>query len=594
MQQVQRHQESAQVKANLQGRARQWGWPRDRIRVLDGDQGRSGTTTDGRDDFAWLLSEIALGHVGIVFGLQINRLAREDEACCRLIKTCAVFDTLLADLDGVYHPHDFNDRMLLTLKGFMGGFELHQLQQRMQAGRLNRAQRGEWMGQPPIGYIVGPHQKLQFDPDEQVQQRMHLLFEQFERIGSINGLLEYLRHHRLDLPARPRFGPQAGVLHWRRPTREGLRLLMRDVTYTGTFTWGRSAVVPSQATEGRRGRRGHEPEQCQVFRRDNHDAYITWEQYHAHRHRLRTQRRRGPRPGPQRDTQAVLAGLIVCGDCGARLQTRYTKTLRYQCQRHALDHGAKPCPSFAGAPLERLVAEQIWELMTPAGLELCWHALEDCQRQRATLEKNWQLRLQRARHEAERAFRQYDAVEPENRLVARTLERAWEEKLQAHRQLEEEHDRFVQQQPPRLSAAERAQIEALASDLPALWHSPQTSIDDRRHIVRLLLERVVVWVSADCPQVKVHLHWVGGAMTEHQTTRALASWRQLPKLQELLDQLRRWRDDKQTSKAMAEALNARGERNLRGQPFTAANVRQLLSRLPRRKGPKKRSKRAKS
>ena len=182
-QQVQRHRESAQVQANLQQRARDWGWPADRIRVLDGDQGCSGTTTAGRDDFAWLLAEIARDHVGLVLGFQINRLAREDETCCRLIKVCSLFDTLLADQDGVYHPHDFNDRLVLTIKGFLGGFELHQLQQRMQAGRLNRARRGEWLGQPPPGYVIGPNRKLQFDPDDQVQQVIRLILDQFGALG---------------------------------------------------------------------------------------------------------------------------------------------------------------------------------------------------------------------------------------------------------------------------------------------------------------------------------------------------------------------------------------------------------------------------
>ena len=219
-QQMQRHKESAQVQANLQLRARQWGWPAERIRVLDADQGRSGTSTVGRDDFAYLLSEIALGHVGLVLGFQINRLAREDEACCRLIKTCAAFDTLLADQDGVYHPHDFNDRMILTLKGFMGGFELHQLQQRMQAGRLNRARRGEWLGQPPNGFIVGPDHKLQIDPDEEVQERIRLLFTQFGPCGSVMAVLRYLRQHHLELPYRARFGAAPACCNGgRRPAR---------------------------------------------------------------------------------------------------------------------------------------------------------------------------------------------------------------------------------------------------------------------------------------------------------------------------------------------------------------------------------------
>src|SRR5271170_8086812 len=252
-QQVQRHRESAQVQANLQERALAWGWPAERIRLLDGDQGRSGTSTVGRDDFAWLLSEIALGHVGLVLCFQINRLAREDEECCRLIKVCAAFDTLLADQDGLYHPHDFNDRMILTIKGFMGGFELHQLQQRMQAGRLNRARRGEWLGQVPPGYVIGPDHKLAFDPDEEVQQRLRLILAQFATQASVTAVLRYLREHRLDLPFRARFGVKAGVLQWRRPTREKLRLILRHPAYAGAFTWGRRAVVKSRASEGRRG-----------------------------------------------------------------------------------------------------------------------------------------------------------------------------------------------------------------------------------------------------------------------------------------------------------------------------------------------------
>jgi hypothetical protein len=326
-----------------------------------------------------------------------------------------------------------------------------------------------------------------------------------------------------------------------------------------------------------------------VFLPDHHPAYIPWEHYQAQRARLRKQRQRGPLPGPQRNTKAALAGLVVCGCCGARLQTRYTKNLRYQCQRRALDEGAKPCPGFAGEPLERLVREQVLEVLTPAGLELCWHALDEGQRERAALEKSWKLRLERARQDAERAYRQYDAVEPENRLVARTLERAWEEKLQAQRHLEEEHDRFVHEQPLRLSAAERAQIQALATNLPAVWQSPQTSLLDQRHTLRLLLERVVVWSSATSPLLKVHLHWLGGVVTEHETTRALRSWKQLPHWAELRKRLHALRAEGQEAEQIAAALNAEGLRTLRGQSFTAANVRQLLSRWPVRKRRKKRS-----
>jgi DNA invertase Pin-like site-specific DNA recombinase len=579
-QQIQRHRESAQVQAQLQERALAWGWPAERIRVLDGDQGRSGTTAVGRDDFAWLLSEIALGHVGLVLCFQINRLAREDEDCCRLIKVCAAFDTLLADQDGVYHPHDFNDRMILTIKGFMGGFELHQLQQRMQAGRLNRCRRGEWLGQPPPGYVVGPNGKLQLDPDEQVQEVVRLVLERFAALGSISGVLRYLRQQGIQLPWRPAGGPQRGQLRWHRPHRETLRQLVRNPAYAGAYTWGRYATDPRRARPGQRGsgRIRREPQDCPVFLRDNHPAYLSWEQYQANLRRLEQFRRRGPVPGPARATVAVLAGLVVCGECGSRMQTHYTRTLRYVCQRRALDYAAPPCQSLTGAALEQLVRDQVLEVVTPAGLELSRRAAQECQRERTALDHQWRLRLERAAQDAARAFRQYNAVEPENRLVARTLERNWEEALLAQRSLEEEYRRFQQAQPVQLSPAERAQIEALARDLPALWQAPTTSVVEKRQVVRLLLQRVVVWAPSSRQEVRVQLHWTGGTVTEHQVSRAVRAWEQVADAATVWQRVRSWHAAGWTSRRMAEELNTAGHRTPQGRSFTAASVRQLLVR----------------
>jgi DNA invertase Pin-like site-specific DNA recombinase len=596
-QQVQRHRESAQVQANLQERARQWGWPSERIRVLAGDQGCSGTSTNGRDDFAWLMSEIALGHVGLVLGFQINRLAREDEACCRLIKMCTVFDTLLADHDGVYHPEDINDRMLLTIKGFLGGFELHQLQQRMQAGRLNRCRRGEWIGQTPAGYVVGPTRKLAFDPDEQVQQRIRLIFEQFARVGSVSGVLRYLAQHQLQMPFRPSSGPQRGQLQWHRPHRETLRHLLRHPAYTGAYTWARRTTDPRRAVPGKRGsgRVERPAETCTVFLRDNHPAYLSWEQYQTNLRRLKQQRRHGPVPGPGRKTVSLLTGLVVCGCCGCRMQTRYTHSLRYACQRKALDYAAQPCQSFAGEALEDLVREQVLQVVTPASLELSLRAATECEQQRQSLDQEWRLRLERARHDTDRAFRQYNAVEPENRLVARTLEGVWEKALLTQSALEEEYHRFQQKQPVRLSAAERAQLERLAADLPTLWNSPQTSVADRRQVVRLLLERVVVWASASSQKAKVQMHWTGGTMTEHQIMRRVGTWKQVEDLGGLLAKMRQWQMAGWSSRRIAEELNTTGHRTPRGQAFNAATVRQLLSRAASsRKSARKKRNRSKA
>jgi DNA invertase Pin-like site-specific DNA recombinase len=584
-QQVQRHPESAQVQANLQELALDWGWPRERIRVLAGDQGRSATTTVGRDDFAWLLSEIALSHVGLVLGLQFNRLAREDEACCRLIKVCAAFDTLLADLDGLYHPLDFNDRLVLTIKGLMGGIELHQLQQRMQAGRLNRARRGEWLGQVPPGYVIGPDRKLQFDPDEQVQSVLRLILDQFAILGSLSGLLRYLRQHHVELPYRAPSGPDRGQLQWHRVHRETLRSLVRRPAYAGAYTWGRRAAEPRRQVPGHRGcgRVERDPQDCAVFLLNNHPAYISWEQYQSNLQRLRQQRQRGPLPGPARQTVSLLAGLVVCGRCGCRMQTHYTRTLRYDCQRHALDYDRPRCQSLRGELLEQLVSEQVLTVITPAGLELSLRAATECQRQRAALDQQWQQRLERAGHDTVRAYRQYDAVEPEDRLVARTLERKWEEALLTQRALEEDYTRFQQTQPRGLTAAERAEIATLAENLPAVWRAPQTGVVQKRQIIRLLLERVVVWVPPSSQEVTVHLHWSLGTVTEHRLRRPVHSWEQVANAAELRRRLEAWQAAGWPSRRMAAELNAAGYQTPRGQPFTAASVRKLLARGGRRR-----------
>jgi DNA invertase Pin-like site-specific DNA recombinase len=575
-QQVQRHPESALVQADLRRLALGWGWPPARIRVLDGDQGRSGTSIVGRDDFAWLIGEVILGHVGLVLVFQINRLAREDEACARLIRVCRDSDTLLADQDGVYHPMDFNDRLVLSIKGLMGGFELHLIQQRMQTGRLNRARRGEWIGQVPPGYVIGPDRKLELEPDEQARDTIRSIFDLFDSTGSLSGLLRRMMKEHIDMPCRV----LTGRLEWHRPHRETLRQLLRRPAYAGAYTWGRRPVDPRRQQPGRRGtgRVERPPQDCAVFLPDNHAAYITWERYEANVRQLSQQRRHGPVPGPARRTVAVLAGLVVCGECGCRMQTRYTKALRYDCQRRALDYGGPACRSVAGEPLERLVAEQILEVVTPAGLEVCLRAVAECEREREAEEHRWRLRLERAAQEEARAARQYDAVEPENRLVARMLERKWEEAMLARRSLEEDYARYRRDRPDRLTAGERSEIEALSRDLPAIWHSPGGDLEEKRRVARLLLQRVVVWAPLSTAKVKVHLHWSFGSVTEHIITRSVSSWGQVAGVGEVIDLIAARREAGWSSGRIAEELNTAGQRTPHQKLFTSESVRKLLSR----------------
>ena len=575
-QQQVKHPESVATQRRLCERIRQWGWPEDRIRVLEGDLGKSGASTVGRDDFAWLLSEVTLHHVGLVAGFQINRLSREDETICRLIKVCCLFDTLLADQDGVYHPQDFNDRLVLTIKGLVGGVELHQIQQRMQHGRLERAKRGEWLGATPMGYVLGADRKLAFDPDEQVRHAVRQVFEQFERLGSVSALLRHFRDHDLRLPVR---GPAAAAIAWRRPHRETVRNLLRHPAYAGAFTWGRRRTDPQRAVAGRRGtgRVALAPQDCAVFLRENHPAYLDWEHFQRNLQRLSSQRRHGPEPSPQREHVSLLAGRVFCGACGARMQTRYSPHLRYQCARRALDYGEPACASLPGQEIERVAAEQLLAALAPASLELSLAACQRIESQRAELDRGWQLRLERARHDAQRAFRQYDAAEPENRLVVRTLEGQWESSLQTVRTLEEEYDRFRASRPTMLSAAERRSILELSQNLPRLWSSPSVVVADKRRVVQLLLEKVVV-TGDGSERLDLELHWTGGCTTRHSTIRPVRRWNDLSRYAAILAEIEKLAARGLQSREIARRLNAAGYRTCRNAEFTAHNVRQLRSR----------------
>jgi DNA invertase Pin-like site-specific DNA recombinase len=583
-QQQSKHPESVATQLRLRERIQHWGWPEDRIRVLDGDLGKSGTTTVGREDYAWLVSEVTLNHIGLVAGFQINRLAREDETICHLIRICALFDTLIADQDGVYHPEDFNDRLVLTIKGLVGGIELHQIQQRMQHGRLERARRGEWLGATPMGYLLGADRKLVFDPDEQVQHAVRQVFKQFEHLGSVSALLRHFRNEGRRLPIREQTGASKGKISWRQPYRGTLRNILRNPAYAGAYTWGRHPVDPKRALAGRRGTGRVElaPEACDVFLRDNHPAYIDWKCFEKNIQRMSSHRRHGPEPSSQRQIVSLLAGRVFCGRCGQRMQTHYAPRLRYECARGAMDYGLPVCGSLPGNPIEQLVSEQILVAIEPASLELSVRAAEKIESERSELERHWQLRLERARQDAGRAFRQYDAAEPENRLVARTLERNWEATLVAVRTLTEEYDRVRALQSATLTEAERQSILDLSTNLPKLWNAPSIAIAEKRRVVQLLLEKIVV-KGFHSEQMSIELHWVGGTVTHHEATRPVQCWSDLSTYPAILAHIQEMALRGSNSNEIASSLNEAGYRNCRQNMFTSRNVRQIRSRVPKSK-----------
>jgi len=361
--QVLEHRESTALQYALRERAIAWGWSASRVLIIDEDLGHSGSSVEGRSGFQRLLAEVTLDHVGLVLGIEMSRLARSCKDWHQLLELCALFGTLLADQDGLYDPRQYNDRLLLGLKGTLSEAELHMLRQRMHEGRLNKARRGELFNHAPIGYVRTQTGELVMDPDEQVQQVVRLIFEQFERLGTINAVLKHLVKHQITMPIRPHRGAERGQLQWRQPNRQTLRNLLHHPIYAGAYTWGRRPIDARKKIPGRpsTGRTVAAPEQCQVLLRDRCPAYITWEQYQANRQRMAQNQNRGQNPGPARQGPALLTGRLACGRCGHRMTVHYNDKgqPRYACTRAASDYGQSLCQSLAGPMLEELVVRQM-------------------------------------------------------------------------------------------------------------------------------------------------------------------------------------------------------------------------------------------
>ncbi len=585
-QQVAEHQESTARQYALADRAAALGWSRSQVCVIDEDLGKSGQSIEGRPGFQRLLAEVALDRVGLVLGLEMSRLARSCKDWHQLLELCARFRVLLADADGVYDPTEYADRLLLGLTGMMSEAELHVLKSRMHQGKLNKARRGELIVAVPTGYLKHPTGEVTLDPDEQVQAVVRLIFDQFDTQGTVHGVLRYLIAHAIRMPVRSQAGATRGQLEWRSPSRETIRQLLRHPIYAGAYRYGH------RPTDVRRQQPGHPKSgrasglaaaDCQVFLKDRFPAYIAWERFEANQQRLTANQSRAETPGAVRQGAALLAGLLWCGQCGRRMYARYGRRSQqpsYVCSTERSDYGLPLCQSLSAGAVEAWVADQVLAALRPAALEASLTAAADVEERRRQVTLHWQQRLERARYEADRVARQYHACEPENRLVARTLERRWDEALQEVQQLEAEHDRFSRSQPRLLEDADRAQIRRLAEEVPTLWHAPTTTAGDRRQIARLLIDRVVVTVDPADDRAAVRVEWAGGAAQEHHLRRAVRGYQDQADWPRLSAHLVEWHGKGETPEAIAAALDAAGFRPpKRADRFTAQMVRRLLDKL---------------
>lgn len=585
-QQVLDHQESTARQYALTDRAVDLGWPRPQVQVIDDDLGKSGQSIEGRPGFQRLLAEVALDRVGLILGLEMSRLARSCKDWHQLIELCARFRVLLADAESIYDPTEYSDRLLLGLTGMMNEAELHILKQRMWQGKLNKARRGELVVAVPVGYVKSPAGEVALDPDEQVQEIVRLVFDQFDRQGTVHGVLRHLIACGIRMPLRRRGGPNRGELDWRPPCRETIRHILRHPIYAGAYIYGFRPVDPRRRKPGspKSGRgSGLAAEECQVFLRDRHPAYISWERFEVNQRQMAANRSRAESAGAVRDGAALLAGVVRCGRCGHRMYVRYRRSGHrpaYVCSTLRSDYGLPLCQSASAIEVEAWVAQEVLGALRPAALDASLEAASRADEQRRQVIRDWERRVERARYEADRAGRQYHACEPENRLVGRTLERRWDEALQTVRKVEEDFDRLLRAQPRLLGEADRERIRRLAAEVPTLWHAPTTTHADRRQIVRLLIDRVVLTVDSGGDHVRARVEWAGGTVRERTLPREVNRYKDQQQWQSLSARLAALHELGERPKVIATILDRDGFRPpKRATRFTDGIVRRLLHEL---------------
>jgi DNA invertase Pin-like site-specific DNA recombinase len=577
--QVHTHRESTERQYALAEQAVELGWDRSQVHILDQDLGKSGTTTEGRTDFHRFMAAVGLGEVGAVFALEASRLSRSQADWHKLMDICALTDTLIVDQDGIYDPNAFNDRVLLGFKGTWSHTELHALRLRLQDAKLHKARKGELRCNPPTGYIYDAGGALVLDPDESVVAAVARLFQQCQELGSAFGVMRVWAAQGLPFPRRQWLPGASGALAWGRLSLSRVLAILHNPRYTGTYVYGRRRSQPVvEAGQVTRIRTLHKPQpEWTVVIPDAHPAYISWEQYVANIAQLTRNRTNLPSvPGRPREGAALLQGLVLCGRCGRRMSVRYQGTGGrhpiYECQRRRLHDGQGGiCWSVPARPIDAAVAAHVLAAVTPANLELALEVLTQFEQDAAERDHQWQLQLERARYEAQRAERQYDVVDPEHRLVARTLERRWNEKLQQLQALEQAYTTAQRTQRLDVTPQERQQILRLAADLPAVWRAPTTTQAERKELLGLLLKQIALTpVEAPQRQTRIHLLWHTTATTDLTVARQRSPERVRtpPQVIEAIAILAVGRTDA----AIAKALNAQGLSSGRGRPFTAKAV----------------------
>jgi DNA invertase Pin-like site-specific DNA recombinase len=577
--QVREHLDSQLTQRALVDRAQGLGWHADRIEVFDGDLGQSATGTQERDDFKALAAEVALSHVGIVFGWQVSRLARNNAEWYQLIDLAALFGTLIGDTDGVYDPRLYNDRLLLGLKGTLSEAEHYLLRQRLNAGRLSKVKRGEYVQRLPTGLVRLDDKSVVKDPNQQVRHVIELVLAKFDQLGSCARVLRYCKQHDMVLPRRQFNGNHQGQVVWRQPSQPAIRAMITNPAYAGAFVYGRRPSDPTRhAPRQREPARVRRPmAEWQQIIHDVYPAYISWDQYLSNQARLQDNAQSfsaalGPGRGVPREGAALLQGLATCGRCGHRMRVHYHPRSRYVCEGFYRTHAEPICACLDGPSIEAFVVQAFFNAIAPAQLDTLDEVLAQRQRDHQRLETYHQQQVSQARYEAEKARHRYDQVDPSYRLVAAELERDWEDKLRTLRQVQEAAEAFAHQPcQPTLTPEQRQQLLNLSQTLPELWQGDQLQHDQRKALLRSLISRVIVKRTAP-DRIEVKIVWISGHFSQGVVIPPIFRQRDLTDYDTMLERIEQmWRDGHRDAQ-IADQLNREGFRSARRERVSAMAV----------------------
>ena len=570
--QVIENTESTKRQYDLRRRATALGWSDDQIHIIDCDLGESGASTT-RDGFRSLVTEVSLGRAGIVMGLEVSRLSRNSSDWHRLLEICAFSGTLILDEEGVYNPSNFNDRLLLGLKGTMSEAELHQIRARLFGGMLNKAKRAELRLRLPVGYIYDPQGRIVKDPDQRIQSAIQLFFETFKRVGTAGGTVSEFSRQGLTFPKRIFSGPKKGEVVFNRLNPNRAIQILHNPRYAGAYAYGIRQQI-SRGLDAKPLVKFVEQEQWKAFKKESHAGYISWDEYTENLTKLmentpdpENNRRHTPREGP-----ALLQGLAVCSRCGQKMTVRYHSrrgTLAspdYICKKKSED---KYCTSIPGHSVDILIGDILLQRMSPVTLEV---ALAVQNELLAKFEETDRVRYQHvenSRYEMEFAKRRYMAIDPTNRLVADELECDWNNKIRSYRETQEEYERRKTEDQKKITEEQKSRVLQLATDFPKIWQSSTTEDKDRKRMIRLLISDVTLTKGE--VDIKLQIRFVGGATEEHAIPRPRTACEEMRHSPEVLKEIDRLLND-YTDGEVAEILNQNGFLSGSGKTFDGRRV----------------------